>query len=107
LQTVPYSSYQYYTTKRYSSFFSYAYTRCDEIKKREGEREGERYESIPGEIRGLRLLALAFEMRRTNLAIGGCSLEARDGSGNKRMHRYRFFSIDKYLAKRKTNQLKP
>lgn len=43
-------------------------------------------------------LAVAeLETRRTNLAIGGCSFEALDGSGNRRIYIYLFFSMDKCL----------
>ena len=44
---------------------------------------------IPGEIYGLQLVPVAVT-RRTNLAIGGCSFETREYSGNRRMYIYRF-----------------
>lgn len=43
-----------------------------------------------------------LETRSTNLAMGGCSLERRHGSGNNLMYIYLFFSTDKCLSKKRT-----
>lgn len=46
--------------------------------------------------------------RSINRAKGGgsCSFESRDGSGNNRIYKYRFFSIDKCLNQQLKHQKK-
>lgn len=63
-------------------------------KKKKEEEIGRGF--ILGEIDGRRLVP-AVVTRIINLAIGGCSLDNRDGSGNKRIYKYRFFSTDNCL----------
>lgn len=53
------------------------------------------------------LAAAALDTLRTNLAIGGCSFEALESSGNRRIYIYLFFSIDKCLdSKQDAHKLK-